>query len=123
MSSIHKTIQNRTNKVRDTILKEWNEHWWQFIKDSPDKDWDWYEISGNPSITMEMINNNPDKHWDWSAISEKSFLKDKEEFQVKIYRRHLAAILIQNAYKNALVNPNCQLGLNRIERDMVFAGI
>ena len=37
--------------------------------------------------------------------------------------RHLAAIVIQNAYKNALVNPNCQLGLNKIERDMVFAGV
>ena len=40
-----------------------------------------------------------------------------------MYREHLAAILIQNAYKNALVNPNCQLGLNRIERDMAFAGV
>ena len=34
--------------------------------------------------------------------------------------RHLAAIVIQNAYKNALVNPNCQLGLNKIERYMPF---
>ena len=30
---------------------------------------------------------------------------------------------IQYAYKNALVNHNCQLGLNRIERDIEFAGI
>ena len=31
-------------------------------------------------------------------ISEKVEVKDKEEFQIKRYREHLAAILIQNAY-------------------------
>ena len=42
---------------------------------------------------------------------------------MKRYREHIAAVLIQNAYKNALVNERCQLGLNKIERDMMFAGI
>ena len=72
---------------------------------------------------MKDINDNPDKPWNWSLVSLNPFLKDKEDFVIKMYREHLAAILIQNAYKNALVNPNCQLGLNRIERDMVFAGV
>ena len=26
--------------------------------------WDWYGISENINLTMEMIKNNPDKHWD-----------------------------------------------------------
>ena len=72
---------------------------------------------------MKDINDNPDKSWSWYNISNNPFLKDKEEFIIKRYREHLVAILIQNAYKNALVNPNCQLGLNKIERDMVFAGV
>ncbi len=140
-------IQKRTKQVRDAIQREWHEHWWQFIIDNPDKDWnwlaisknlnltmeiildnpdkpwDWYAISMNPNITMKDILDNPDKPWDWSLISSNPFTKDKEEFIIKRYREHLAAVFIQNAYKNALVNSNCQLGLNRIERDMVFAGI
>jgi hypothetical protein len=72
---------------------------------------------------MKDINDNPDKSWSWYNISNNPFLKDKEEFIIKRYREHLAAVFIQNAYKNALVNPNCQLGLNRIERDMAFAGV
>jgi hypothetical protein len=171
MSSIHKTIQKRTKKVRTEIQHEWHERWWQFIlanpdkpwnwgwisknpnitmkfildnpdkpwnwsaismnpnitmdfiNDKPDKEWHWYDISSNPSITMKDIIDNPDKPWNWNAISRNTFSKDKEEFQMKRYREHLAAILIQNAYKNALVNPNCQLGINRIERDMKFAGV
>ena len=72
---------------------------------------------------MEFVNNNPDKPWDWIHISSNPFTKEKEEFIERRYREHLVAVLIQNAYKNALVNPNCQLGLNRIERDIIFAGI
>ena len=72
---------------------------------------------------MKDIIDNSDKGWDWRCISSNPFTKEKEEFQIKMYREHLAAILIQNAYKNALVNPNCQLGINRIESDMAFAGV
>ena len=72
---------------------------------------------------MEFINDNPDKEWNWRSISRNPFTKEKEEFIERRYREHLAAVYIQNAYKNAVVNPNCQLGINRIERDMVFAGV
>ena len=95
----------------------------EFILDNPDKPWSWYEISKNLNITMKDIIDNPDKLWNWGYISRNPFTKDNEEYIEQRYREHLAAILIQNAYKNALVNPNCQLGLNRIERDMVFAGV
>ena len=95
----------------------------KYINDNLDKPWDWSWVSYNPGITMKDIYDNLDKPWDWVYISRNPFTKDKEEFIIKKYREHLAAILIQNAYKNALVNPNCQLGINRIERDMVFAGV
>ena len=93
----------------------------KIINDNPDKPWNWKYISSNPNLTMKFILDNPDKPWDWFLISSNPFTKEKEEFIIKRYREHLAAVFIHNAYKNALVNSNCQL--NRIERDMVFAGI
>jgi len=39
------------------------------------------------------------------------------------YHKHLMAYRIQYRWKNALVNPNCRIGLRKIERDMDFAGI
>ena len=77
----------------------------------------------NPNITIKYIIDNPDKSWNWKLVSRNPFTKDKEAFLMKRYREHIAAFVIQNAYKNALVDPNCKLGLNRIQRDMVFAGI
>ena len=68
MSSIHKTIQKRINKVRDTILNEWYSIWLQFIIDNLDKDWDWDYISINPNLTMKFIIDHPDKHWDCSKF-------------------------------------------------------
>ena len=87
------------------------------INDNPDKPWYWEYISENPNITIKFINDNRDKPWNWYFISKNPFIKDKEDFQMKRHREHIAAILIQNVYKNALVNPNCQLGINRIERE------
>ena len=30
---------------------------------------DWYEISKNPDITMDIIQNNPNKPWNWVGLS------------------------------------------------------
>ena len=40
----------------------------EMINNNSDKQWNWYFISLNPNITMEII-NNPDKPWDWKCIS------------------------------------------------------
>ncbi len=39
------------------------------IEANPGKPWNWYGISINPNITMEHIEANPGKPWNWSAIS------------------------------------------------------
>ena len=39
------------------------------INNNLDKEWDWYFISSNPNITMEVIINNLDKPWNWGEIS------------------------------------------------------
>jgi hypothetical protein len=130
-TAISKNSNITMKDINDNPDKPWN---WCYISMNPnitmkdildnlDKPWKWGYISMNPNITMKDILDNPDKPWNWYSISSNPFTKDKEAFVDKMYREHLVAILIQNAYKNALVNPNCQLGLNKIERDMVFAGI
>ena len=38
--------------------------------ENPDKPWNWYWLSANPNITMEIVAANPDAPWDWSWLSE-----------------------------------------------------
>ena len=63
------------------------------IIDNLNKHWNWYYISYNSNIKMKDIINNPDKPWHWKAISSKPFTKDKEEFQMKKYKEHIATVL------------------------------
>ena len=65
----------------------------------------------------KFIQNNPDKPWIWKWKSKNTFNKEKEDFIIEEYRKHLAAYRIQNRWKNARVNPYCCLGLNKINRD------
>lgn len=32
-------------------------------------DWDWYDISKNPNITIKDVLNYPEKPWNWNALS------------------------------------------------------
>ena len=93
------------------------------ILENPDIPWDWNLVSKNPNMTMNFIRMNPDKDWDWNIISSNPFTTQRTDFLVEQYKRHLMAFRIQYRWKNALVNPHCQLGIRKIERDMEFAGI
>src|SRR5437868_12431881 len=76
----------------------------EFIEKYPDKNWNWFDISMNPSITIEFvqkyiddkwgwkfISNNPNittefiekypsEDWNWSSISDNKFAPEKEKF-------------------------------------------
>ena len=80
-------------------------------------------ISRNPNITWDIIKDNPDKDWKWGGISYNPFTKQKTDFMIEEYHKHLMAFRIQYRWKNALVNPNCRLGIRKIERDMIYAGL
>ena len=41
----------------------------EIVNANPDKPWNWYGLSSNPNITMEIVNANPDKHWNWYGLS------------------------------------------------------
>lgn len=54
---------------------------------------------------------------------ENTLDKERNEFIASYYRKYLAAFKIQNRYRNALVNPNCKLGINKIKRTMDELGL
>jgi hypothetical protein len=42
----------------------------EFILANPTKPWDWYRISQNPNITLEIISANSHLPWNWTSISQ-----------------------------------------------------
>ena len=108
-----KTVINRTNE-------KWCCKYMDFILAYPTRPWEWEWISDNPNLTLNIIEKYPARHWDWREISKKTFNKDKELMLETKYRKHLAAYKIQNKWRNARVDPNCKIGINRINRDIEF---
>jgi hypothetical protein len=49
------------NFIGEEIIKYMDEH--------PEITWEWMGISGNPNITMDIIEKYVDKPWDWNGIS------------------------------------------------------
>jgi hypothetical protein len=39
------------------------------VKDNPDKPWDWFGLSMNPSMTWDIVVSNPNKPWNWDRLS------------------------------------------------------
>ena len=47
----------------------YSKYYFDFVKNNPDKPWNWYALSGNPNITWDIVRDNPDKPWNWYALS------------------------------------------------------
>ena len=39
----------------------YSKYYFDFVKNNPDKPWNWYALSGNPNITWDIVRDNPDK--------------------------------------------------------------
>ena len=63
------TKGKRIIKLKESINKEWSQYFFKFIKDNPMQNWNWYYISWNPNITMEIIRDNPIQNWNLFGIS------------------------------------------------------
>ncbi len=87
------------------------------IKNNPYKLWSWFAISRNPNITMDDIRNNPDKPWDWSGLIYNPFTKEKQNYIIQQYRRHLSAYRIQQHWHRIRADPRHPVGQRRLERD------
>ena len=51
------------------MFSTWEEHFLHFIN-TFEEHIDWFELSSNPNLTMEMILIHIDKSWDWFNISQ-----------------------------------------------------
>lgn len=47
------------------IRREYN----QLILDSPDENWNWWNLSRSPWISIDVITTHPNKDWDWYCVS------------------------------------------------------
>jgi hypothetical protein len=45
---------------------------WSEIVADPQYDWNWYTVSCNANITMQIVNDNPDTEWNFNALSSNS---------------------------------------------------
>ena len=86
----------------------------EFIDKYPNKPWNWNFISYNPNITMEFINKYPNKPWNWGYISYNKFIKNKNEFILREYKKHLASFKIQQWYHNIRMNPEYKFCRKRV---------
>ena len=63
--------------------RPWNWQWlsgnpsmtWEIVQANPDKPWNWEVLSRNPSISWKFIQANLDNPWDWIDLSRKKDLK------------------------------------------------
>ena len=51
-------------------------NWFDYIKENPDKDWNYNALSLNPNITWEIVQSNPDKKWNYHFLSLNNMTKD-----------------------------------------------
>ena len=48
----------------------YSKYYFDFIKNNPEKPWNWGWLSKNPNITWDIVQANPKKPWDWGWLSE-----------------------------------------------------
>ena len=111
------TRVERTSKYRHEVVKAWYDKHWSFIMENLDKPWNWYWISYNPNLTMDIIKEYHDRPWDWYAISYNKFARSKQEFISKRYREYLAAYRIQQWWHRLRLDPRHPVGMRMLERE------
>ena len=87
------------------------------VKENPDKPWNWGWVSCNQNLTWAFINAHPDKSWNWYYLSKNPFTRDKQEFQIQQYRRHLSCYRIQQHWHRIRSDPRHPVGQRRLELD------
>ncbi len=111
--------------IKKNLDKPWN---WNFISMNPnitmkdilenlDKPLYWAGISRDSNITMNDILENPDKQWDWCWISHNPFTRDKQDYIIQQYRRHLASYRIQQHWHRIRSDPYHPVGRKKLELD------
>ena len=68
-------------KFNDDIIDNlWKKEWFQFIKETPDKPWNFELLSSNPNITWDIVKDNPDVPWDFDSLSANEMSTAKAKY-------------------------------------------
>jgi hypothetical protein len=62
--------KERVKQVRSQVEKDWPHYIYNWITTTLGDSVDYMILSGNPNITLDVIDANPDKPWDWFYVSE-----------------------------------------------------
>ena len=74
-----------------------------------------YDLGRNRNITLEFAQSLIEKNTlNAVSVANNYFEVEKDNYLVTNYRKHIAAYIIQNRWKNACVNPYCRLGQKHI---------
>lgn len=103
---------------------------WELVEKFPEKNWCYYKLSFNLGIPLEFALDRPlangggdDDGWVWSAfIGPRRYAKFIDKIIEEKARRHIAAYLIQEWWKNICVDKNHPIGAKRIKLDIEFFG-
>ena len=103
--------------------RDWNWFWisknpsitWEQIHANPDKNWYWCNISSNLNITWEIIEANPGKMWNWQNISFNNMEKGKELWIGNLRLKLIKVLQIQRHWRNCISNPEYRLAQKLIK--------
>ena len=59
--------------TKDKVRKYAN-HITTLLKFFPDKNWDWYWLSKNPSLSFDFVLARPELNWIWSLLSHNKMI-------------------------------------------------
>ena len=90
----------------------------EIIEKHPEKPWDWYWISQNPNITMEIIETYPEKPWNWRGISQ------NPNITMEIIEKYIDKIKFQRLSQNKFTFENANVkkkeGYMLLEKERSF---
>lgn len=49
----------------------------EIVKQHPEYDWDFWNMTKNPNLTWDFVSNNLDKDWNWEVLSQLNFVTEK----------------------------------------------
>jgi hypothetical protein len=83
-------------------------------------DWNWDELSYNYNLPLKFILRLEEKDWYWEEVltSKLRFMKEIETEIINNRRRHLAAFLIQEWWRNIQTNEKHPVGRKKIKLDI-----
>ena len=105
-------------KFNDDIINNlWGKEWFQFIKENPDKPWNFALLSRNPTITWDIVEDNPDKLWDFQGLSDNKMPAAKAK-----YIEHLtqSVDIISDWFLDLKTDPDsklCQKWMTRVQSE------